>query len=111
MCASVCPSACCIFNVSEMSSHARLLDKSRYGALRGTRRAGTRTSEKAHSSVAIRGSLILTESSRLDHFLFIPFLLSIFLVIVLPSFYSILFFSLMQSGNIILNLTIYLCYL
>lgn len=40
-----------------MSSHARLLDKACYGALRGTSRAGERTSEKEHSSVAIRENL------------------------------------------------------
>ena len=83
LCVRVCVRACvylcvpargCIFSVSKMSSHARLLDKACYGALRGTSRAGERTSEKAHSSVAIRGTLVHTASSRLDHSLFIPLL-------------------------------------
>lgn len=38
-CVCVCGSVCCLFSVSEMSSHARLLDKACYGALRGTSRA------------------------------------------------------------------------
>lgn len=38
-CVCVCGSVCCLFSVSEMSSHAGLLDKACYGALRGTSRA------------------------------------------------------------------------
>lgn len=82
VCVFVRPSAWCIFSVSEMSSHARLSDKACYGALRGTSRAGERTSEKAHSSVATRETLIHTASSCLDHSRFIPVLLSFFLLLL-----------------------------
>lgn len=58
-----------------MSSHAWLLDKACYGALRGTSRAGGGTSEKACSSVVICRALYSHSQLSFGSFSACPFFL------------------------------------